>query len=179
MNLILEKDIKETCVKDIAQKMLIAARTAPKARGVDNLEIALVKKEEIKEISDQMLKMVKNDNAPEFFSRDAQNILQAQCLILIGTKIATQGLNCGLCGFKDCVEKESYPNHPCIFNTGDLGIAIGSMVGTACDNRVDNRVMYSVGQAAIQMRLLGENIKIAYGIPLAANSKNPFFDRKS
>ena len=173
MKITLEKEIKEKQVKNVAEKMLVAGRTAPKARGIDNLEIALVEPEEIKGISNQM---IKDKSAPDFYKRDAQNILQAQCLVLIGTKIKPQGLDCGLCGFSNCKEKDE--NNPCIFNTGDLGIAIGSMVSIACDNRVDNRVMYSVGQTAVQMKLLGEDVKIVYGIPLSANSKNPFFDRK-
>ncbi|NQV00428.1 MAG: ferredoxin [Parcubacteria group bacterium] len=176
MKIQFEKNIKEKQVLDIAQKMLVAGRTAPKARGIDNLEIALVEPEGIKEISNEMIKMVENKNAPEFFQRDAQNILQAQCLVIIGTKISPLGLDCKLCGFESCKAKKE--NNPCIFNTGDLGIAIGSMVSLASDNRIDNRVMYSVGQACVQMKLLGEDVKIAYGIPLSANSKNQFFDRK-
>jgi uncharacterized ferredoxin-like protein len=66
---------------------------------------------------------------------------------------------------------------PCVFNTGDLGIAIGSAVSIAADHRVDNRVMYSVGQAVLEMGLFPPEVKIAYGIPLSATSKSPFFDR--
>ncbi|MCK4639266.1 MAG: ferredoxin domain-containing protein, partial [Bacteroidales bacterium] len=46
------------------------------------------------------------------------------------------------------------------------------------DNRVDNRIMYTAGQAVIELGLLGEDVKIVYVIPLSATSKNPFFDRK-
>ncbi len=178
MKITFEKNIKENQVKNIAEKMLIAARTAPKAHGIDNLEIALLEKEGIKEVSNKLIEMAEKENAPEFFKRDAQNILQAECLVLIGTKICPMGLDCKLCGFKSCREKKENPSHPCIFNTGDLGIAIGSMVSKASDNRIDNRIMYSVGQTAVKMKLLGEDIKIAYGIPLSAKAKNPFFDRK-
>jgi uncharacterized ferredoxin-like protein len=38
--------------------------------------------------------------------------------------------------------------------------------------------MYSVGKAAIELGYLGPEVAIAYGIPLAAKGKNPFFDRK-
>jgi len=38
--------------------------------------------------------------------------------------------------------------------------------------------MYSVGQAALEMNLLGEDVRIAFGIPLSVSAKNPFFDRK-
>ena len=82
-----------------------------------------------------------------------------------------------MCGFKNCDEKNKYPSHPCVFNTGDLGIAIGSAVSVAMNHRVDNRIMYTVGQAVIEMGLLGDYVKIVYGIPLSVSSKNPFFDR--
>lgn len=103
----------------------------------------------------------------------------ASVMLLIGTKIKSLGLKpCGMCGFEDCNEKEKHPDHPCTFNTVDLGIAVGSAVGFAMDNRVDNRIMYTVGQAVIRMGILGDDVKIIYGIPLSVSSKNPFFDRK-
>lgn len=176
MKIQFEKDIKEKQIINIAEKMLIAGRTAPKARGIDNLKIALVESDDIKEITQKMKKMVQNNEAAEFFARDAENILKAQCLVLAGTKISPLGLDCKLCGFDNCISKDK--NKPCVFNTGDLGIAIGSMVSLACDNRIDNRIMYSVGQTAVRMKLLGEDVKIAYDIPLSASSKNAFFDRK-
>jgi len=63
-------------------------------------------------------------------------------------------------------------------NTGDLGIAVGSAASIAMDERVDNRIMHSVGKAAVDLNLLGEETKIIYGIPLYVGSKNVFFDRK-
>jgi uncharacterized ferredoxin-like protein len=86
---------------------------------------------------------------------------------------------CGMCGFSNCAEKTEHPDHPCAFNTGDLGIAIGSAVAVAMDNRVDNRIMFSVGMALLEMGTLGNDVKIIYGIPLSISGKNPFFDRKS
>jgi uncharacterized ferredoxin-like protein len=32
--------------------------------------------------------------------------------------------------------------------------------------------------AVKELGLLGEDVKIIYGIPLSSSSKNPFFDRK-
>ena len=82
-----------------------------------------------------------------------------------------------MCGFLNCAEKDKHKDIPCVFNVGDLGIALGSAVSVAADHRVDNRVMYSAGMAARDMGLLGEDVKVAYAIPLSALSKNPFFDR--
>jgi len=99
--------------------------------------------------------------------------------VLIGTKIQTAGLlKCGMCGFANCEEKNKYKNTPCVFNTGDLGIAIGSAISIAMNHRVDNRIMYTVGQAAFELKILGLDVPIIYGIPLSATAKNPFFDRK-
>lgn len=179
MELIYEEIIREKAVRAVAEKMLIAARSAPKARGVDNLVIAIAEKEQIKKIADKMKEMVEKNGAPQFFIRDANNILVSQALLLIGTKIKVFNLSpCGMCGFANCEEKEKYPSVPCAFNTGDLGIAIGSAVSVAANERVDNRIMYSVGQAVLEMKLLGDDVKIAYGIPLSVSAKSPFFDRK-
>ena len=42
---------------------------------------------------------------------------------------------------------------------------------------VDNRVMYSIGRASLDLGLLGPKVKQALGIPLSVTGKNPFFDR--
>jgi uncharacterized ferredoxin-like protein len=64
----------------------------------------------------------------------------------------------------------------CIFKVADLGIAIGSAVRTAANHTVDNRVMYSVGVAALSLELLPD-CSVAFGIPVSATGKNIFFDR--
>lgn len=172
-----EENIREQSLKEIAARMLTAARTAPKARGVDNLIIAMASGETIIQISDKMKEISVRDNL-DFFMRDADNILQAAAIALIATKIKANGLNCGLCGYPDCAEKNKNSKAPCVFNTNDLGIAIGSAVGIAADNRVDNRVMYSIGLAVKELKLLGDEAAIIFGIPLSASGKSPFFDRK-
>ena len=174
-----EEDIREEAIISVAHRMLVAAKTAPKGKGTDNMEAAVLTGDEIKAVSEHLKKMVEDDRAPEFFARDAENIMKAPALFIIGTRISTMGLApCGSCGFKNCAEKQKHPDTPCAFNTGDLGIAIGSAVSVAMDNRVDNRVMYTVGIAVKEMGLLGSDVKVIYGIPLTSASKNPFFDRK-
>ena len=174
----LSDKIKTKAVRQVAEAMVVAAETAPKARGVNNVVIGILDTQEIEAVSDHMINMVEKRDFPAFFKRDALNMHSAQCVFIIGTRISSTGIPaCGLCGYTDCVEKDLHPEHPCSFNTGDLGIAIGSAVGIAADNRVDNRIMFSIGKAVVEMKLLGEDVKIAYGIPLSASSKNPFFDR--
>jgi len=130
-------------------------------------------------IAEKLKELVEIGKGPDYFIRDAENILLTNILVLIGTKINPTGIKfCGLCGYKDCTIKSNYPNHPCAINISDLGIAIGSAVSIAMDERIDNRVMHSVGMAAAELGLLGEDVGIIYGIPLSVGSKNPFFDRK-
>jgi len=179
MELVHEEELRRDAVLKVAHRMMIAARTAPKGRGIDNIVIALIQPDEIKKISDKIKEMAEQETIPKFFLRDAENILSASAMLLLGTKIKPLELKpCGMCGYQDCNEKNKHPNHPCVFNTGDLGIAIGSAVSVAMDSRVDNRIMYTVGQAVIRMGVLGKDVKIVYGIPLSVGPKNPFFDRK-
>jgi uncharacterized ferredoxin-like protein len=174
-----EEETRLSVITRVAEQMMAAARTAPKARGVDNLVIAMTGRDGIIEISARMKEIGERKDAPSFFLRDSENVLRSDLLLLMGTKIKSQGIKiCGRCGFPDCEEKDRHPDFPCTFNTGDLGIAMGSAVGIAMDNRIDNRIMYTVGQAALELKLLGEDVRIAFGIPLSISAKNPFFDRK-
>lgn len=179
MSVIFESDISEAVLMRTAQKMMTAARTAPKAKGIDYLAIGVAKGETINLLSYKLKKLVDEDLGPDYFARDAENILNSRVIVLIGTKIKPIGIKyCGFCGFKNCEEKLRHASVPCALNTGDLGIAVGSAVSVAMDERVDNRIMHSVGRAAIELKLLGDDVNIAYGIPLYIGPKNVFFDRK-
>ncbi len=176
--LIKEEEFNEKTIEDIAKIMCLAARTAPKARGLDFISIAIVKGDTINTLSEKMREIGERSGA-QFFKRDAENIKLSKVIVLLGTKIQSTGVkDCDFCGFDGCSEREKNLPAICAFNAGDLGIAIGSALNVAMDHRIDNRLMFSVGKAAIELGLLGEDIKIAYGIPLTATSKNPFFDRK-
>jgi uncharacterized ferredoxin-like protein len=174
-----EETLRPSSLKDVAARMLTAARTAPKARGIDNLILAVATGETIQIISDKMKELAIGKDNLQFFVRDADNILNADAIVLMATKIKANGLNCGLCGYPTCLEKDQLPTAPCAFNTNDLGIAIGSAVSIAADHRADNRVMYSIGIAVRELKLLGDDASIIFGIPLSASGKSPFFDRKT
>lgn len=177
MTLVNEKEFNAEVVLQVAKHMAVSARTAPKARGNDNLEILILTGDTIQKLSDRMKALGAETGSP-FFVRDAGNILQAPVVLLLGTTIKTQGLKkCGMCGFANCAEKEGHPAHPCIFNAHDLGLAVGSAVSVAAAHHIDNRVMYTVGQAAMELKLFATEVKIAFGIPLSATNKSPFFDR--
>lgn len=175
--MILEENLRTESLKDVAQKMLLAARTAPKGRGKDLLVLGLIEGDEIKKVSERMHQIAKDFEHPGFV-RDGDNILSASIIVVLGTKIESLKLKkCGMCGFPNCGAKDKHPLIPCAINSGDLGIAVGSAVRVAMDHCVDNRIMYTVGQAVMDMGLVGPDVKLCYGIPLSASGKNPFFDR--
>ncbi len=172
-----EKDFINETVKDIAKRMVMAARTAPKAKGLDTFTFCLAEGPDIKRLSEEMKKIGEKYQAQAFL-RDSTSVLSAPVIVLFGTLIKAAGVKrCGRCGFADCAEKEKHPNFPCAFNTGDLGIAMGSAVGVAADNRVDCRIMHTIGVAALALGFFPQDVKIAFGVPLSATSKSPFFDR--
>ncbi|MBO5957231.1 MAG: ferredoxin [Bacteroidales bacterium] len=168
-----EEDIRNENIKDIANKLMAAARTAPKARGIDNLVLAVATDDTIVTIAEKMKQLaIERDMA--FLNRDAENILNCGAVILFGMKISPLGLNCGACGFKACGDKPK--NVPCFFNANDLGIAIGSAASLAADFRIDSRVMFSVGQAVLALNLLPE-CSMVLALPLSVSRKSIFFDR--
>jgi uncharacterized ferredoxin-like protein len=173
--LINERDIRHESLLKVANEMMTAARTAPKGKGIDIIEVFMVTGDTIDHLSNAMLKYSEKTGM-KFITRDAKNILQAEAVILIGTKLRIQNLNCGYCGFDTCAEKLTHPDVPCAINTVDVGIAIGSACSVAADHRVDSRVMFSVGRVAQELNLLPGCTSI-YGIPISGSTKNPFFDR--
>ena len=54
----------------------------------------------------------------------------------------------------------------------------GSAAATAADCRMDSRILFSAGRAAISKGLFAENVRQVYGLPIAITGKSPFFDRK-
>ena len=169
-----ERDSRHETALQIGRQMMIAARTAPKAKGVDIIEVALITDEDIHRLSEEM-RAVCEENGFKFFLRDADNIQEAECVLLIGTHELPHGLNCGHCGYATCADRPA--GVPCALNSVDVGIAIGSACATAADHRVDTRVMFSAGLAAQRLDIL-KGCKQVFAIPVSASSKNPFFDRK-
>lgn len=169
-----ERDLRHEHVLNVARQMMTAARTAPKGKGIDVLEMAMITDEALEKLSKKM-QAIAEERGLKFFLRDAENILQAECLIIIGTRECAQGLNCGHCGYATCYARAK--GIPCAINSVDVGIAIGSACAMAADLRVDTRVMFSAGLAAQELGWLPD-CKQVFAIPVSASSKNPFFDRK-
>ena len=172
------RDAEYDALVELAKSICVAARTAPKARGVDFTDMVILTGNEKAELSAEMRVIgEKLGDRGKFFLRDADNIDTAQVLILFGVSRNTRGLGemCGLCGFKDCAATMG-AGAMCMFAGIDLGIALGSAASMAASGCADNRIMFTAGMAAKSLGLL-EGHPVIMGMPLFSGGKNPFFDR--
>ncbi|MDR0570565.1 MAG: DUF2148 domain-containing protein [Clostridiales Family XIII bacterium] len=172
------KTAEESAVLNLAQSVCAAARTAPKACGTDHLDTAVLTGEDKDKVATAMRKLGEGyGEEGKFFLRDADNVDASGAVVLVGAKYEARGLGgkCRLCGFEDCAACVG-AGAACAFTAMDLGIALGSAVSLIADNRVDNRLMFTIGQAAASLGLLGE-YKMIVGIPLSTAGKSVFYDR--
>ncbi len=170
------EDAERDAALQVADLMAAAARTAPKGSGKDKI-ITVILTGEDKDLLVQKMHEAAKEYQEEGMERDAINVENSHCIVLIGVTSEPFGLNnCSMCGFKNCSEmKKAGAN--CAFNVTDLGIAVGSAVSVAANHRIDNRVMYSAGRGAVRMDIFPEDVRVCYGIPLYTGAKSIYFDR--
>lgn len=170
------EDAERDAALQVADLMTAAARTAPKGSGKDKI-ITVILTGEDKDLLVQKMHEAAKEYQEDFIERDAINVENSHCIVLIGVTSEPFGLNnCSMCGFKNCGEmKKAGAN--CAFNVTDLGIAVGSAVSVAANHRIDNRVMYSAGRGAVRMDIFPEDVRVCYGIPLYTGAKSIYFDR--
>jgi uncharacterized ferredoxin-like protein len=170
-------ELEEQAALQALALMAAAARTAPKTRGIDNLRIVGIDDAGSRQrLVDKMKEIAQAENRPGF-ARDAGNIAASPAILLLGVEANTAGLNCGFCGSPTCEALETLGG-VCAFNAMDLGIATSSAAGVAATLHIDNRVMFSLGRAAMDLKLFGDRVRQALGVPLSVTGKSPFFDRK-
>lgn len=172
------RDMEKKAVAEVAALMCAAARTAPKGKGVDNLATLVVAGRDKDRLAKEMRRIAEEHNAA-FFARDAGNVDASEAVVLLGQRPVPFYLPvCGYCGFRDCAENIKN-NGVCAISVGDLGIAACSAASVAGLHHVDNRIMFSCGRAALNLKLFGDDgVVEAYGIPLSVSGKSPYFDRK-
>ena len=172
-------------VLEIANLMMVAARTAPKAGGKDDILTAVVTGTEAGAIAAEMEKIAAERNNAAW-ARQAGIIKEADAVVIIGVRgTKSYGLNCGACGFGSCddftkAEKmagQDFDGPNCMMKNLDLGIAICSAVKIASILNADNRIYYRIGAATRRLRYLPE-ASVIMGVPLSATGKNPHFDRE-
>ena len=173
-------------VKSVADLMALAARTAPKAVGIDSIAIEVVTGKDLTNLGEEMIKRGK-ESGVEFFGINGRQVKESDACVLIGVAgRQALGADCSGCGYATCAEmteavkkarkkSNAYTGPNCILKISDLGIAVGSAVKTASIHNVDNRIMFSAGVVALKLGRL-KGCSVAYGIPLKASGKNIFFD---
>ncbi len=147
-------EVEKEAALDAAKLMLVAVRTAPKARGFDTIVAAIMGGDDKNKLAEEMERVGKEKNLPMRI-RDAGNIRNCELVVLVGVR------------YEADVPKE--------LKLVDLGIALGSAVKVAADLNVDNRIMRSIGEAAENLKLLQADYVM--GIPISVKGKNIFFDR--
>lgn len=172
------RELELQAVLQTAAAMCAVARTAPKAHGKDTLHTLVLTGEEKNALADRMEQVgaeLMGEEMPTWYGRDANNVRAAQAVVLIGADRKYRGVpHCGFCGFHDCTECRAAGGN-CAFAYVDLGIAVSSAVATAAMDKVDSRIMYSIGKTAEQMGYV-ENV-IWLGVPLSVSGKDIFHDR--
>ncbi len=152
--LIKSDDAEKDAALQVAKLMLVAARTAPKARGVDSVVTAILGGEDKDRVAVEMERLGREKNLPMRI-RDAGNVRGSELVVLVGVR------------YEEDFSKE--------LKLVDLGIAVGSAAKIAGDLNVDNRIMRSIGETVENMKLLQADYVI--GIPISIRGKSIFFDR--
>jgi uncharacterized ferredoxin-like protein len=172
-------------ILEIANLMVVAARTAPKSGGRDDIVTAIVHGSEIGAIAAGMGEIAAERNDPAW-ARHAKIIKDAEAIVLIGVRgTKSYVTNCGACGCKSCDDFTKIAKRPgqdfegpnCIFKTLDLGVALCSAAKIASILNADNRLYYRIGAVTRRLRYMPE-ASVIIGIPLTATGKNPNFDRE-
>ncbi len=169
-------ELEKAAALQVAALMVAAARTAPKTRGIDNIQTAAIDDEPTKQkLIAKMREIAAKENRPSL-ARDAGNIERSPAIVVIGVEANTAGLNCGFCGkppARRWRNQAAFAPSIRLISASPRRRRRKSRAGF----HVDNRVMYSIGRASLDLGLLGSKVKQALGIPLSVTGKNPFFDR--
>ncbi len=172
------EEMERNAALQTAAKMCAAARTAPKAHGKDVIHTLVLTGEDKEALAQKMEEFgteLMGDKMPTWYGRDASCVRRAQAVVLIGADRHQLGVpNCGYCGFGSCEGCKAAGGN-CAFAYVDLGIAVCSAVAAADADRIDNRIMYSIGKTADKMGYAEDVVWL--GIPLSISGKNIFFDR--
>src|SRR5208337_1003505 len=170
-------ELEKEAAYHVATLMAAAARTAPKTRGIDNIQVVAIDDEYTKQALVNKMKQIAGAENRPGFERDAGNVTASPVIVVIGVQSNPSGLNCGFCGNPTCDSLKD-KNGVCSFNSMDLGIAACSAAAIAANLHVDNRMMFSIGRSCLDLKLFAEGVKQAIGIPLSITGKSPFFDRR-
>ena len=152
--IISSEDAEKEVVLYVAKLMCAAARTAPKGRGADTIKTAILTGEEIKRVTDEMVKESKDG-----LTISIKSVQYSEAIVLIGVTF----------------EQPSDQSGNMKAKLIDLGIALGSAARIASDLNIDNRIMGGPGRIAAKLGMMKADE--VQSICLSIKGKNIFFDR--
>ncbi len=178
-------------VRASARLILASGTTTPRVGGVGECTIHIVEDEcDIEDICQEMERMAHIKKSWGFFKRDAAMLRDADA-VLIATSLRSltdpADINCNLCGKLVCEyqkEEEKLPAEPdvaftgplCTFRAANTAYAVDGMISQARNLGVDYGVYWSVGAAAMRMRILPRDTGFSLAVAISVTEKSPFRD---
>jgi len=161
-------------VRAATELMAISARTAPKAKGEDLIEIRILHGKQVEELGKAMVKYGEEEK-DAMWKRDGNCVLRSAAVLLVGVRDPTGGGDPAKRAEPPKVKGDLFAEDERVKKCIDLGIALGSAAKTASILNLDNRIMWRPGEMARRKGMLDALIVIA--IPVSVSGKSIFFDR--
>ncbi len=193
----MERSIKQyetdrtDAVRVAARLILASGTTSPRVGGVGECTIHIYDDAcDIEDIAQEMEQMAEIKKSWAFFKRDAAMLRDADA-VMVTTSLRCVAdpadINCNLCGKLVCEylkEEEKLPEEPdvafrgplCIFRATNIAYALDGMISQARNLGIDYGVFWSVGAAAMRMRLLPKDTGFALALGISVTEKSPFRD---
>ncbi|BBB33621.1 conserved hypothetical protein [Thermotomaculum hydrothermale] len=186
-----EMDRKEAA--RIAARLLLASgTTSPRVGGVGECTFHIIEDEcDIEDICKKVEEIAENNEAWNFFERDAEMMRDADALIIITSLRSLtdpSDINCNMCGYLTCeymeerekLNKEdksvAFTGPLCTFRAANVAYALNGVISLARELGIDFGVFWSAGLAALRMGLLPKTTGFAVGVAISITEKSPFRD---
>lgn len=177
--------------KAAARLILASGTTSPRVGGVGECSIHILDDPcDIEDVCQEMERMAEVKKSWGVFLRDAAMLRDADAVLVATTMRCVSDpadINCNMCGKLVCEyfrETERIPDDPdvafrgplCIFRATNIAYAIDGMISQARNLGIDYGVYWSVGAAAMRMRILPQKTGYALGVAISVTEKSPFRD---
>jgi len=185
------EDDRKEAVRIAARLLLASGTTSPRVGGVGECTTHILDDAcDIEDLCQQMEKMSEEKKAWGFFKRDAMMLRDADAVLIVTSLRSLtdpSDINCNMCGRLTCDylrEEEKLPNEPgvaftgplCIFRANNIAYAIDGIVSMARNLGIDYGVFWSVGAAAMRMKILPKATGFSLGVAISVTEKSPFRD---
>jgi len=165
----------EEGIRAAAEMMAISARTAPKAKGEDLIELKILYGKDIEDLGNTMVRFGEDEKEP-MWKRDGNCVLKSAAVLLVGVRDPLADGSKKPPSTVPNVKGDLFAEDERVKKCIDLGIALGSAAKTASLLNLDNRIMWRPGEMARRSGLIPTALMII-AIPISAHGKSIYFDR--